>query len=75
MFTVDHANIKFRVRREVRLSKSRELAEAHWDSYVKKIVEAHEPNPEVVEKCGIHYVLTFIHGYKHGVESVNENNP
>ena len=52
--------------------KPRELAEAHWESYVKKVVEAHEDDPSVVEKVGVHYVLTFIHGYKHGVESVNE---
>ena len=54
------------------MNKARELAEAHWNFYVKKIVEAHEPDPSVVEKVGVHYVLTFIHGYKHGVESVNE---
>ena len=53
------------------MSKARELAEMHWNSYVKKIVAVHEPDPSVVEKCGVHYVLTFIHGYKHGVESVN----
>jgi len=48
--------------------RAQELAERHWKTYVKKIVEAHEPNPEVVEKCGVHYILTFIHGYKHGIE-------
>ncbi len=48
--------------------KALELATAHWESYVKKIVEAHEPDSSVVEKCGIHYILTFVHGYKHGVE-------
>jgi len=52
--------------------KARELAEAHWDSYVKKIVEAHESDPSVVEKVGVHYVLTFIHGYKHGVEDAEK---
>ena len=57
------------------MNKARELAEAHWNSYVKKIVEAHEPDSSVVEKVGVHYVLTFIHGYKHGVESINEKSP
>ena len=65
-------SIKFAFRREVRLNKAEELARKHWDTYVKKIVEIHEPDSSVVAKCGIHYVLTFIHGYKHGVESVNE---
>ena len=50
------------------MNKAEELARKHWDTYVKKIVAAHEPDPEVVEKCGVHYILTFIHGYKHGVE-------
>ncbi len=54
------------------MSKAEELARKHWDTYVKKIVEAHESDPDVVAKCGVHYILTFIHGYKHGVESVNE---
>jgi len=44
-------------------------AREHWETYVKKVVEAHEPDPTVVEKVGIHYVLTFIHGFKHGVEA------
>ena len=45
-------------------------AREHWESYVKKIVEAHEPDSSVVEKVGVHYILTFIHGFKHGVEAV-----
>ena len=54
------------------MSKAQELAEAHWNSYVKKIVGAHEDDPSVVEKVGIHYVLTFIHGYKHGAEDAEK---
>ena len=47
---------------------SKEIATTHWETYVKKIVELHESDPSVVEKCGVHYILAFIHGYKHGVE-------
>lgn len=56
--------------------KARELAETHWESYVKKIVEVHEHDPAVVEVVGVHYILTFIHGYKHGIEDseLGENN-
>ena len=45
-------------------------AREHWETYVKKIVETHESDPTVVEKVGVHYILTFIHGFKHGVESI-----
>lgn len=47
------------------------LAETHW-SYVRSVLLAHEEWPEVVEKCGFHYVSAFVHGFKHGVESTRE---
>ena len=64
-----------RQRRERKMNKEQlELAERkareHWETYVKKIVEIHESDSMVVEKVGVHYILTFIHGFKHGVESV-----
>lgn len=45
-----------------------ELASAHW-GYVKSVLEAHDEDPNIIERCGFHYREAFIHGYKHGVES------
>jgi len=46
-----------------------QLANEHWETYVRHIVELHEKDPDIVYKCGVHYKLTFVHGYKHGRES------
>lgn len=48
-------------------------AREHWETYVKKIVEIHESDPSVVTKVGVHYILTFIHGFKHGVEAIERS--
>lgn len=46
-----------------------QIAEDHW-SYIEKLLEAHN-EPEIsLEKIKFHYISAFIHGYKHGVESV-----
>ena len=47
----------------------RENAEAHW-SYIEALLHAHGEEPEVIEKCGFHYVEAFIHGYKHCAEDL-----
>lgn len=46
-------------------------AEAHWE-YVKSVLISHGENDETIEKCGFHYRTAFTHGYKHGIESVQE---
>jgi len=57
----------------IRLVKiAEELAEEHWSTYVKVILEAHETDEDVIRKCGVHYRTAFIHGFKHGVESKKE---
>ena len=45
------------------------LAKAHW-SYVEEVLAAHGVSPAVIETCEFHYISAFIHGYKHGVESM-----
>ncbi len=45
------------------------LAVAHW-KYVRAMLEAHGIDKNDIEMCGFHYYSAFIHGYKHGVESV-----
>ncbi len=48
------------------------LASQHWDTYVIKILEVHGEHPNVIEKCGLHYRLGFIAGFKYGRESEGE---
>jgi len=50
----------------------KELAAEHWETYVKIILEAHEDDEDLIRKIGAHYVTAFVHGFKHGVESMRE---
>jgi hypothetical protein len=43
------------------------LAAAHW-VYVKKILKLHGESDDVIEKCGVHYTESMVHGFGHGVE-------
>jgi len=43
----------------------KELAEEHWETYVKIIIGLHDDDEEMIRKIGVHYNLAFIHGYKH----------
>lgn len=51
-------------------SRSKELAEAHWENYVKGLLEATGVEATVIKACGFVYVSTFIHGYKHAMQDV-----
>ena len=53
----------------MRVDKAKEMAEAHWQ-YVESVLVAHTEVAHVIERCKLHYISAFIHGYKHGVESV-----
>lgn len=52
-------------------SKSKEEAEAHW-SYVQAMLMTHGLSDELISVCGWHYRTAMIHGFKHGVEWVND---
>ncbi|MBA7552612.1 hypothetical protein ES705_45181 [subsurface metagenome] len=43
----------------------RELAEEHWETYTKIILEVHGEDEDVIRKCGVHYVTAMVHGLKH----------
>ena len=45
------------------------LAKAHW-SYVEEVLTVAGVSPPVIKACEFHYTSAFIHGYKHGVESM-----
>lgn len=48
------------------------LAAAHW-AYVESVLQLHGEALDVIEKCGEHYKAAFVHGFKHGIESLAEN--
>ena len=41
------------------------LASKHWDTFVKKILEAHGEDPDIIEKCGKYYHLGFTDGFNY----------
>lgn len=41
------------------------LASTHWDTFVKKILEAHGEDPDIIEKCGDYYILGFTYGFNY----------
>jgi len=45
--------------------RAKELANQHW-SYIKSLLVNHKVDN--IEEIGFHYVTSFIHGYKHGIE-------
>ncbi|MBK8132609.1 MAG: hypothetical protein IPK48_07800 [Gammaproteobacteria bacterium] len=47
------------------------LAAAHW-GYVESVLQLHGEELDVIEKCGEHYKAAFVHGFKHGIESLVE---
>ncbi len=51
---------------------SRALASKQWELHFRKILEGFGEEPDLIRKCGVHYRLAFIHGFKHGVESEKE---
>ena len=49
-----------------------DLAGAHW-AYVESVLISHNELKTTIEKCGFHYKAAFVHGFKHGIESLTEN--
>ena len=50
---------------------SKKLASDHW-SYIEKLIKNHNEPREIINKCDFHYQTAFIHGFKHGVEWLKE---
>lgn len=46
----------------------KELVDAHW-KYVSSLLRTHGETEDMVTKIGFHYCSSFLHGFKHGVES------
>lgn len=51
---------------------SKELAEAHFEGYIKPLLEVHGTTEDDLKIISFHYKSAFIHGFKHGIESVKE---
>ena len=49
-----------------------EVVEAHWD-YIESLLVNHGEDTKIIAMVKFHYISAFIHGWKHGVEEVIEN--
>lgn len=49
--------------------KAEKLAKAHWE-YLDSVLMSHAVSSHERELCGHHYRTAFVHGFKHGVESI-----
>ena len=54
-------------------NRPEELAKAHWEDYVKGLLEATGVDAAIVRACAFVYVSTFIHGYKHAMQDVENS--
>lgn len=55
------------------LTRSEELAKAHWENYVKGLLEATGVDEYIIRACSFVYISTFIHGYKHAMQDVENS--
>ena len=53
------------------ISPEKKLANDHW-GYIESLLEAHHVLNTTIELIEFHYKSAFIHGFKHGVESMEE---
>lgn len=54
------------------MEPAKKLAEDHW-SYVQDVLASHGVDAETIKTSEFHYKSAFIHGFKHGVESLKES--
>ena len=54
-------------------NRSKELAKAHWEDYVKGLLVATGVDAAIIKAGEFIYVSTFIHGYKHAVQDVENS--
>ena len=55
-------------------SDANKKSEDHW-RYIESVLRVCGEDESVIAKCGFHYITAFIHGFKHGVESVEITDP
>jgi hypothetical protein len=53
--------------------KAKELAEAHFEGYIKNVLRTHGINETVLNIVSFHYKSAFVHGFKHGIEEIKES--
>lgn len=51
------------------LKRGEELATDHWH-YIKEILIHAGKEKQSIEEIGYHYITSFIHGYKHAIEDL-----
>ena len=55
----------------VNYDRANELADAHW-GYVSEVLKKHMVSDNMIEIAGFHYKSAFVHGYKHAIEDIDE---
>lgn len=65
--------VKQRIDSVPKSARSKELAEAHWKDYVKGLLEAAGVDEAIVKACEFVYISSFIHGYKHAMQDVENS--
>ena len=55
-------------------NRARKLANDHW-GYIAQLLEAHDESSDTIEICRFHYVEAFVHGYKHALEDLENEEP
>ena len=50
---------------------SKQLASNHWN-YIEKLLKTHVEDGYSISVISFHYQTAFIHGFKHGVEWLKE---
>jgi len=54
------------------MKSAKQIAREHWN-FIKKVLETHGEDPEVIKRVGFHYRTAFVHGYGHGLEARSES--
>jgi hypothetical protein len=51
--------------------RAQELAYKHWE-FISDLLEAHNVEFNIIEIIEFHWLSSFMHGYKHGQEDLQE---
>lgn len=53
------------------MTRAEELAEPHW-GYIRGLMESTGVDQKIIDACAYVYITAFIHGYKHALEDIRD---
>lgn len=68
-FVLEHAPFLVKKAKKKKQPLAKELSQAHW-SYIKGLLKTYGVSDEAIKQAEFHYITSFEHGFKHGVESM-----